>query len=93
MFNPDKFNWRIFNPKEGIPKHVCDWILDNQSLTAKLRNKYTDFNVNVVSQYENTPYDCELKLLSAIKKSSIHCQRSSTYRITKACCLCSLFNS
>ena len=67
MFNPDKFNWRIFNPKEGIPKHVCDWILDDQSLTSKLRNKYTDFNVNVVSQNENTPYDCELKILGAIK--------------------------
>ena len=67
MFDPNKFNWRIFNPQEGIPKHVCDWILDNQSLTAKLRNKYTDFNVNVVSQNENTPYDCELKLLGALK--------------------------
>tara|TARA_B110000263_G_C15118842_1_gene423361 strand:+ start:195 stop:671 length:477 start_codon:yes stop_codon:yes gene_type:complete len=67
MFNPDKFNWRVFNPEEGIPKHVIDWLLDNQSLTAKLRVKYPDFSVKVVSQNENTPYDCELKLLSAIK--------------------------
>jgi chorismate--pyruvate lyase len=63
MFNPDKFQWRIFNPQEGVPEHVCNWLLDGQSLTAKLRDKYQDFEVNVLSQEQDTPYDCELKLL------------------------------
>jgi len=63
MFNPDNFQWRIFNPQEGVPKHVCNWLLDGQSLTAKLRDKYKDFKVNVLSQEQNNPYDCELKLL------------------------------
>ena len=65
MFNPDKFQWRIFNPQEGVPEHVCNWLLDGQSLTAKLRDKYEDFKVNVLSQEQDNPYDCELKLLEA----------------------------
>jgi len=65
MFNPDKFQWRIFNPQEGVPEHVCNWLLDGQSLTAKLRDKYKDFKVNVLSQEQDNPYDCELKLLEA----------------------------
>lgn len=65
MFNPDKFQWRIFNPQEGVPEYVCNWLLDSQSLTAKLRDKYKDFKVNVISQEQDTPYDCELKLLEA----------------------------
>ena len=66
MFNPNKFNWRIFNPDEGIPEYVCQWLLDSQSLTAKLRDKYIDVKVNILSQQENTPYDCELKLLGSL---------------------------
>ncbi len=65
MFNPDKFQWRIFNPQEGVPEHVCNWLLDGQSLTAKLRDKYEDFEVNVLYQEQDNPYDCELKLLTA----------------------------
>ena len=65
MFNPDKFQWRIFNPQEGVPEHVCNWLLDGQSLTAKLRDKYEDFKVNVLSQEQDNPYYCELKLLAA----------------------------
>ena len=65
MFNPDKFQWRIFNPQEGVPEYVCNWLLDSQSLTAKLRDKYKDFKVNVMSQEQDNPYDCELKLLEA----------------------------
>jgi chorismate--pyruvate lyase len=47
MFNPDKFQWRPFSVNENIPEYVIAWLLDNQSLTAKLRNKYDDFCVNV----------------------------------------------
>ncbi len=63
MFNLDKFQWRLFSVNENIPKHVLAWILDSQSLTAKLRNKYADFSVNVVSQEINNPYQCEYILL------------------------------
>ena len=63
MFNPDNFKWRVFNPKEGVPQHIVNWLLDDQSLTAKLRNKYSDFKVSVISQKKAKPYGCELKLL------------------------------
>ena len=65
MFNPDKFKWRVFDPKENIPEHVSRWLLDSQSLTHKLKDKYNDFRVNVLSQEQNSPYECELKLLGS----------------------------
>ena len=71
MFDPNKFNWRIFNPDEAIPEYVCQWLLDSQSLTAKLRDKYIDFKVNVLSQQKNKPFDCELKLLGSVSHKAI----------------------
>jgi len=71
MFNPDKFQWRAFNARDHVPAQVLPWILDNSSLTAKLKNKYSDFHVNVISQVENTPYNCELKLLGGIEDETI----------------------
>lgn len=67
MFNPDKFQWRTFDTSEDIPVHVLPWLLDNNSLTTKLKNKYSDFHVTVISQAENKPYDCERKLLGDMK--------------------------
>ena len=64
MFNPNKFQWRLFSVNEDIPEYVLAWLLDNKSLTAKLRNKYSDFCVNIISQEENNPYKCELNLLN-----------------------------
>ena len=71
MFNPDKFKWRVFDPKENIPEHVSRWLLDSQSLTHKLKEKYNDFKVNVLSQEQNSPYECELKLLGSITNLKI----------------------
>ena len=71
MFNPDKFNWRIFDPKEKIPKYVSIWLLDSKSLTYKLKQKYEDFEVNLISQKENLPYQCEYELLGSAKNQRI----------------------
>ena len=65
MFNPDKFNWRVFNSKEKIPTSVCIWLLDSMSLTHKLKEKYEDFEVNVISQKQNNPYKCESELMGS----------------------------
>ena len=71
MFNPEKFKWRVFEPKEQIPEYVSKWLLDSQSLTYKLKDKYSDFKVNVLSQEQNKPYECELKLLGAATNLTI----------------------
>ncbi len=71
MFNPEKFNWRLFSDNETIPSSVVVWLLDNRSLTAKLRDKYTDFKVNVISQDQGTPYPCEIELLDNFEKKFI----------------------
>ena len=65
MFNPDKFNWRIFDPSEQIPSYVSIWLLDSTSLTQKLKEKYEDFEVNVISQKESMPYKCEHQLVNS----------------------------
>ena len=71
MFNPEKFNWRIFDPNEKIPSYVSIWLLDSMSLTHKLKAKYEDFEVNVISQKENSPYQCEYKLLGSTNDHSV----------------------
>ena len=71
MFNPDKFNWRIFDPSEQIPSSVSIWLLDSTSLTHKLKEKYEDFEVNVISQIESVPYKCENQLLNSPEKKEI----------------------
>ena len=68
MFNPDKFQWRTFDANEDIPIHVLPWLLDNSSLTEKLKRKFSDFGVAVISQEKEVPYDCELKLLGNAAK-------------------------
>jgi chorismate--pyruvate lyase len=71
MFNPEKFDWRLFDKVENIPNIVVDWLLDNRSLTAKLREKYTDFNVKVVSQQVDQPYPCESALIDSYTEKII----------------------
>ena len=71
MFNPDKFNWRIFDPSEQIPSYVSIWLLDSTSLTQKLKEKYEDFEVNVISQKESVAYKCENQLLNSPENKEI----------------------
>ena len=71
MFNPDKFNWRIFDPKENIPTYVGIWLLDSMSLTYKLKDKYNDFEVNIISQKASTPFQCEFQLLGSNQNQEI----------------------
>jgi len=71
MFDPDKFRWRPFDVSEDIPAHVLPWLLDNSSLTAKLKAKYPNFRVKVVSQAQTKPYDCEIKMLGCNENDSI----------------------
>ena len=71
MFNPNKFNWRVFHLKENIPTRVSIWLLDSKSLTHKLKEKYEEFEVNVLSQKENTPYQCEYELLGSTQNQGI----------------------
>lgn len=63
MFDIEKFQWQAFNEKKDIPKHVLPWILDNKSLSAKLKNKYKDFRVNVIQQSQQKPKNFEAQLL------------------------------
>jgi chorismate--pyruvate lyase len=71
MFNPEKFNWRVFHSKEKIPTHVSIWLLDSMSLTHKLKVKYEEFEVNVISQKESMPYKCEHLLLNSTENQGI----------------------
>lgn len=52
------------NTKEFAHLEIADWLLDEGSLTAKLKQQYPDFKVELLSQIQATPYDNEIELLS-----------------------------
>ncbi len=48
--------WTELVDINNIPKVVFLWLDDTQSLTAKLKQKFDDFSVNVLSQEQGNPY-------------------------------------
>ena len=47
-----------------LKKHLSDSMTKAERYML-VKNKYEDFKVNVLSQEQDNPYDCELKLLAA----------------------------
>lgn len=64
MFNTDDLIWTDFSPASKIPRTVSDWLDDGQSLTAKLKQKFADFRVQVLSQKVKKPDANEQSILN-----------------------------
>ena len=45
---------------------IATWLLDEQSLTAKLKQQYADFSVQLLSQQIAVPNDNEIKLFQSL---------------------------
>ncbi len=56
MIEIQDLQWRTLAPTEALPQQVANWLIDTQSLTAKLKAKYIDFQVRVIDQSEQAPY-------------------------------------
>jgi len=71
MFDIEKLQWQVFNETKDIPEHILPWIINNKSLTAKLKNKYKDFYVNLIQQSQQKPKNCEIQLLKIKNQDTI----------------------
>lgn len=57
--------------KANVPQPALNWLIDEQSLTAKLKQKYPDFAVKVLSQSEQKPHSNEINAIGFDGKTII----------------------
>ncbi|RUM80194.1 MAG: chorismate lyase [Candidatus Thioglobus sp.] len=63
MINTQDLTWQNLTNTSNVPESVLGWLDDEQSLTAKLKQKFDDFSVNVLSQIQTTPHNNENEML------------------------------
>jgi len=71
MINTQDLTWIDLSDASNVPKAVLVWLDDNQSLTAKLKQKFNDFAVNVLSQTQINPHANESNVLNFSGQSVI----------------------
>lgn len=71
MINTQDLIWQNLDQAHGVSETVMHWLDDDQSLTAKLKNKFDDFSVNVVSQTQLEPHKNESDVLGFTGSSVI----------------------
>ncbi|BBB23053.1 chorismate--pyruvate lyase [Abyssogena phaseoliformis symbiont OG214] len=64
MINTKNLMWSNLNQVSNIPSYVLTWLDDHQSLTAKLKQKFNRFSINVLSQAESLVHTDETELLN-----------------------------
>ena len=63
MINTQDLTWGNLTNTSNVPKPILNWLDDEQSLTAKLKQKFDDFSVNVLSQTQTIPHNNENEVL------------------------------
>ena len=71
MINTQDLIWQNLDQAHDVSETVMHWLDDDQSLTAKLKNKFDDFSVNVVSQTQLEPHKNESDVLGFTGSSVI----------------------
>jgi len=56
MINTQDLVWQDLDQANNVPDNVMMWLDDKESLTAKLKQKFDDFSVNVLSQTQKKPH-------------------------------------
>ena len=64
MINTDTLIWQDLSSSNTVPKKVAKWLNDEASLTAKLKQQFSDFSVNVLSQEQAQPYAHEIEIMN-----------------------------
>lgn len=65
MIDTRNLVWQDLPLVQKAPVAVQLWLDDNASLTAKLKQQFSDFSVHVLSQQELTPHAHEIKVINA----------------------------
>lgn len=63
MINTKNLNWTDLSNIADVPKSTLNWLIDNDSLSAKLKQKFDDFTVNVLLQKQAKPHANEIDTL------------------------------
>ncbi|HIG89108.1 chorismate lyase [Candidatus Thioglobus sp.] len=63
MINTQDLVWQDLNQANNVPDNVMIWLDDKDSLTAKLKQKFDDFAVNVLHQTQENPHTNEIDVL------------------------------
>lgn len=63
MINTQDLIWQNLDQAQNVPDTVMQWLDDSRSLTAKLKKKFDDFTVKVVSQTQLKPHQNESEAL------------------------------
>lgn len=56
MIDIKNLEWLPLSEVGDVPQLVLDWLIDDLSLTAKLKEKFSDFSVSVIEQSIRTPF-------------------------------------
>ena len=71
MINTQDLTWIDLSNASNVPEAVLVWLDDDQSLTAKLKEKFNDFAVNVLSQIQKKPHTNETDVLNFCGQSVV----------------------
>lgn len=61
--------WHKIN--DNVPKNILSWLIDEGSLTQKLKNIYPNFNLEILSIEDKKPHSNELEILPIDKTPSV----------------------
>lgn len=64
MINTQHLIWSDLSATNHVPKIVQTWLRDDESLTAKLKQKFADFEVRVLLQEKQTPHQHERLIIT-----------------------------
>ncbi|CAC9579661.1 Chorismate--pyruvate lyase (EC 4.1.3.40) [uncultured Gammaproteobacteria bacterium] len=63
MIDTKDLTWNALKNTNNVPKLALTWLDDSKSLTEKLKKKFENFSVNVLSQIKTAPHDNEISML------------------------------
>ncbi len=63
MIDTRELIWQEASCLNSAPPKVVDWLNDEASLTAKLKQKFADFSVQLLSQQPGQPHANELEII------------------------------
>lgn len=61
--NTKNLIWENLDAQTAIPEAIKSWLIDDQSLTHKLKQTFENFSVNVLSQTQGQAHKNELDLI------------------------------
>lgn len=61
--NTENLVWKNLDTQTTLPEVIKSWLIDDTSLTKKLKQKFTDFSVNVLSQTQGQAHNNEINLI------------------------------